>query len=328
MAARLDAARCCDACADRGAQLVGMVRLIGGADRGATRMARAPDVGRSAGTRCGLHRQRCLLRPVGRLARGSRRMGDHRGARPRRLRAVQVAGECASAGSRARRPARRVLRLLSPQRSDHGPSRDGDQVRRLGGSPAISRPAIGQYDIMRAQNFAVVSWWQKFIPDTFDNVPKREGSVPGIPVSVAQFPAQVSGRQDPEIRPARRQDLEVSVELINRTHLGTDLFRPYSVESLENTLDEGFWGGSPNKTGNPSLDWWASIYGWADYFVLEEAGRIRACAGLWDRGRDMRERWRRIGGVEERTIANACVLDFGLQKAVSPRWRGCCKPSS
>ena len=143
-------------------------------------------------------------------------------------------------------------------------------------------------------------------------MPKREGSVPGIPVSVAQFPAQLSAQQDSAIRPARREDLDTCVELINRTHLRTDLFRPYSVESLEHTLDEGFWGGSPNKTGNPGLDWFTSIYGWRDYFVLEESGRIRACAGLWDRGRDMRERWRRIGGVEERKISSACVLDFGF----------------
>jgi hypothetical protein len=45
--------------------------------------------------------------------------------------------------------------------------------------------------------------------------------------------------------------------------------------------------------------------------VLEEGGSIRACAGLWDRGRDMRERWRRIGGTDERVIGIACVLDFG-----------------
>lgn len=187
----------------------------------------------------------------------------------------------------------------------------GDQVRRLGGSAAIVRPAIGQYDIMRAQNFAVVSWWQKFVPDFFENVPKREGSVPGIPVSVAQFLAQKFGDHDAAIRPARREDIPVCVELINRTHLGTDLFRPYTVDSLENTLDEGFWGGAPTPTGNPDIDWWKSIYGWREYFVLEEGGRIRACAGMWDRGRDVRERWRRVGGSEERTISSACVLDFG-----------------
>src|SRR5579863_630027 len=90
----------------------------------------------------------------------------------------------------------------------------GDQVRRLGGAPAIARPAIGQYDIMRAQNFAVVSWWQKFVPDFWENVPKREGSVPGIPVSVAQFPAQKISEHDAAIRPARREDIAVCVELI------------------------------------------------------------------------------------------------------------------
>ena len=188
----------------------------------------------------------------------------------------------------------------------------GDQVRRLGGAPSIARPAIGQYDIMRAQNFAVVSWWQKFVPDFWENVPKREGSVPGIPVSVAQFPGQKFSEHDAAIRPARREDLDVCVELINRTHLGTDLFRPYTVDSLENTLDEGFWGGAPTPTGNPSLDWWTSSYSWRDYFVLEERGRVLACAGLWDRGRDVRERWRRAGGKEERTISSACVLDFGF----------------
>jgi hypothetical protein len=189
----------------------------------------------------------------------------------------------------------------------------GDQVRRLGGAPAISRPAIGQYDIMRAQNFAVVSWWQKFVPDSFENVPTRAGVVPGIPVSVAQFPAQAAD-QDLSVRPARVEDLPLCVELINRTHLGTDLFRPYTVDFLEHTLDEGFWGGARTPSGNPALDWWTSIYGWRDYFVLEERGRIRACAGLWDRGRDVRERWRRIGGTDERTISSACVLDFGFEQ--------------
>ena len=188
----------------------------------------------------------------------------------------------------------------------------GDQVRRLAAAASSSRPAIGQYDIMRSQNFAVVSWWKKFVPEIFENVPTREGSVPGIPASVAQFPARAIPDSDSSIRAIGADDLPACVELINHTHAGTDLFRPYSVDFLEQTLSEGFWGGSPEKTGNPELDWWNSVYGWRDYFVLEEQGRIVACAGLWDRGRDVRERWRRIGGKEERTIASACVLDFGF----------------
>jgi hypothetical protein len=188
----------------------------------------------------------------------------------------------------------------------------GDQVRRLAGLPAISRPELAQYDLMRTQNFAVVSWWQKFVPGFFDNVPKRDGVVPGIPVSVAQFPAQPS-ETDSAIRPARAEDLPACVELINRTHAGMDLFRPYSAEYLESVLDEGYWGERPRQTGNPAMDWWRSVYSWPDYFVLEDGGRIRACGGLWDRGRDVRERWRRIGGQEERCVAVTCLLDFGYE---------------
>ena len=187
----------------------------------------------------------------------------------------------------------------------------GDQVRRLASSPAMSRPEIGQYDIMRAQNFAVVNWWKKFVPDFFENTPQRGGSVPGIPITVAQFPAQPSSGDGAGIRPARRDDLPACAALINRTHPGMDLFRPYSAEWLEQVLDEGFWNDRPQPGPNPAMDWWQPVYSWRDYFVLEEGGRIRACAGLWDRGRDMRERWRRSGGTDERVIGIACVLDFG-----------------
>jgi hypothetical protein len=188
----------------------------------------------------------------------------------------------------------------------------GDQVRRLTSPPASVRPEIGQYDIMRAQNFAVVNWWKRFIPDSFENVPSRESSVPGIPVSVAQLPVRPIREPDRAIRPVRPHDLSACVELINRTHAGTDLFRPYTIDFLEHTLDEGFWGGPPAETGNPVMDWWKPVYGWTDYFVVEEIGRITACGGLWDRGRDVRERWCRIGSSEQKTIASSCVLDFGF----------------
>jgi hypothetical protein len=189
----------------------------------------------------------------------------------------------------------------------------GDQVRRLAAPPGLSRPSIGQYDIMRSQNFAVVNWWQKYSPQFFENTPTREGSVPGLPIAVSQFPADARSDNDRAIRAVRREDLSACAALINRTHAGLDLFRPYSAEFLEDVLDEGFWGECPKPTGNPMMDWWKSVYGWTDYFVLEEAGRIRACGGLWDRGRDMREQWRRIGGDEHRSIAIACVLDFGYE---------------
>jgi hypothetical protein len=46
--------------------------------------------------------------------------------------------------------------------------------------------------------------------------------------------------------------------------------------------------------------------------VVEERGRVLACGGLWDRGRDLRERWRRRDSGEERVIAVAALLDFGF----------------
>ncbi|HLI81816.1 MAG TPA: hypothetical protein VKV03_17635 [Candidatus Binataceae bacterium] len=187
----------------------------------------------------------------------------------------------------------------------------GDQVRRLAGPPAQGRPELAQYDLMRTQNFAVVNWWQKFVPGFFDNTPKRDGAVPGIPVAVAQFPAQPSDA-DPSIRLARPEDLPACAALINRTHDGRDLFRPSSAEYLESVLDEGYWGVRPGS-GNPAIDWWKSIYAWSDYFVLEEGGRIRACGGLWDRGRDVRERWKKLGGHEERCVSVASILDYGYE---------------
>jgi hypothetical protein len=188
----------------------------------------------------------------------------------------------------------------------------GDQVRRLDGPPASGRPAIGQYDLMRTQNFAVVNWWKKFVPASFADVPEREGAVPGVTVSISQFPAQAIADLDPRIRPAQRGDLAVCAELINRTHTGMDLFRPYSADALENVLDEGFWNETAQSGANPAVDWWKSVYRWHDYFVVKDGNRILACGGLWDRGRDLRERWRRRGSDEERVVAIAAVLDFGF----------------
>ncbi len=181
----------------------------------------------------------------------------------------------------------------------------GDQVRRLPWGASVSRAQACQYDIMRSQNFAVVNWWQKYNPDFFDQTPKQEGEVPGIPIHVWQIPA-VGGSTDRAVRPTRREDVPRCVELVNRTHAGQDLFRPYTVEFLENVLDEGFWGERP--------DWWGPVYAWPDHFVLEERGRIVACAGLWDRGAHIRESWRHRESGEERSITDASLLDWGYEE--------------
>ena len=80
-------------------------------------------------------------------------------------------------------------------------------------------------------------------------------------------------------------DLPRCVELINRTHEGLDLFRPYTVEFLEDHLNDPAWG--------PKPAFWSPVFGWDDYAVVEDGtGAVVACGGLWDRGRDIREVWR------------------------------------
>ena len=180
----------------------------------------------------------------------------------------------------------------------------GDQVRSLGWGINF-RPTVCQYDIMRTQNFAVVGWWEKYMPDFWKDVPKQEGEVPGIPVIVYQLPAREGIGEDPAIRPVRAEDLERCAELINRTHDGADLFHPYTAERLEDRLDQGLWGERP--------PWWQHVYGWEDAFVLEEQGRVVACGGLWNRGRDLRERWRHRESGKEHTLSDTCLLDFGYE---------------
>lgn len=183
----------------------------------------------------------------------------------------------------------------------------GDQVRSLSWGAGAARPSHCQYDIMRTENFAVVGWWDKYAPGFWDNIPKTEGEVPGVRVTVLQYPARPFEGDASSIRKAREGDLARCVELINRTHEGLDLFRPYSAEYLRDRLDDGYWGAGMQPFNEP----WLHVYGWDDYFVLEADGRIVACAGLWDRGRDARDRYRNKETGEERTVEVACLLDFG-----------------
>ncbi|HXK32692.1 MAG TPA: hypothetical protein VNM91_01600 [Dehalococcoidia bacterium] len=48
-----------------------------------------------------------------------------------------------------------------------------------------------------------------------------------------------------------------------------------------------------------------------DFYVLERGGEIVACAGLWDRGRDVRERWRHRETGAERAASVTALLDSG-----------------
>jgi hypothetical protein len=170
----------------------------------------------------------------------------------------------------------------------------GDLVRRFP-SPALRKPSFGQVMFMRIGNTGMAGFLEavKFQADS-----DRPQTIVGVTYLTArEETAPAAG-----IRPVAETDLAACAALINRTHEGLDLFAPYSADDLKAVLDEGFWGERPA--------WRPSVYGWNDLFVLEEDGAIVACAGLWDRGRDMRERWRSKEG-ETRLVEVAAALDIG-----------------
>jgi ribosomal protein S18 acetylase RimI-like enzyme len=182
----------------------------------------------------------------------------------------------------------------------------GDQVRSISWGIGCARESAVQYDIMRTANFAVVGWWEKYFPDFFKGVPTQEGQVPGIPVVVLQVPAPQGTADTPGIRPTRRADLARCAALVNRTQRGQDLFRPYTRESLGDRLDENVWGDPP--------PWHQAVYRWGDHFIVEDGGRIMACGGLWDRGRDMREVWRHEESGQTRRVSDAALMDWGYEE--------------
>jgi hypothetical protein len=169
----------------------------------------------------------------------------------------------------------------------------GDLVRRLP-SPALRKPSIGQVMFMRIGNANMAGFLEAV---KFQAESDRPQKVVGVTYLTARRSEPPAG-----LRPVAEVDLAACAALINRTHAGLDLFAPYSADRLKLVLDEGYWG--------DRAPWRPSVYGWADFFVLEEDGRIVACAGFWDRGRDMREVWRSASG-EERRVEVAAALDLG-----------------
>lgn len=183
----------------------------------------------------------------------------------------------------------------------------GDAVRNQAWAIGVSKPTSVQYDIMRSQNYAVVGWWQKYYPDFWKDVPEREGDIPGNSVTVTQYMRRPFDGDASGIRTTTEADVPRCVELVNATHDGQDLFRPYTDAFLSDRLDDGWWGDPPDE------QFWPHVYGWDDHYVLEEGGRVVACAGLWDRGRDMRDRWRHKETGDERVVAATAMMDFGFE---------------
>src|SRR5829696_210919 len=139
--------------------------------------------------------------------------------------------------------------------------------------------------------FGVVTYWYERFDNAsqgwLDRMKDRDdieltATVHLIPVGDAAADLRLSAGQGLVVRPVRPEDLPRCIELVNGTHAGLDLFRPYTVDLLESHLDDPAWG--------PKPAFWSPVFGWADYAVAEDAtGTVVACGGLWDRGRDIRE---------------------------------------
>lgn len=162
-------------------------------------------------------------------------------------------------------------------------------------------------------NNASASWIQRIEDDMEDRPEGFSIETNNVTASVWHFESE-SGMTDDDqhgelserARVITEGDLDRCVELINRTHAGLDLFRPYSYEYLDDRLADGCWGPAPFFR--------EAVYGWPDYRVIEVDGEIVACGGLWDRGRDVREVWETDAhGPSSRFVHDpTALMDFGF----------------
>jgi hypothetical protein len=179
------------------------------------------------------------------------------------------------------------------------------------------------YWYVRAGTVGAVDWIKSLRPDIAEAAAANSGDLPGLKVAVHHFAAKApstssgpggstgSGAPSPTgsgavVRKATRADAPRMVPLINRTHKGLDFFRPYSIDFLNDRLDDCGWG--------PKPDFIERVYNWDDAYVVEEDGKIVACGGLWDRGKHVREAWRNKSNGETTVIAPTALLDYGYAR--------------
>jgi hypothetical protein len=159
------------------------------------------------------------------------------------------------------------------------------------------------YWFVRSGN-AASTWIERVREDMAD---RPEGfGVDGdtLTATVTYFGRPELGTRSDRVRPATESDLDHCLPLINRTHDGLDLFRPYSSEYLDQRMSDPAWGQKPV--------FYPSVYGLPDYRVIEVDGAIVACAGLWDRGQDVREVWKHNESSEGFTVDPTAVMDVGF----------------
>jgi len=174
-------------------------------------------------------------------------------------------------------------------------------LRVLGG-PACARFGLVSYWFIRSGNYDAANWIKAVRRDLAE-ASAETGELPGVPVTVHHFRARPFAGDAGGIRRVRRGDTRRCVALINRTHRGLDFFRPYTEDFFQQRLDDLGWG--------PQPDFLVPVYTWGDYYVLEEGGRIVACAGLWDRGKHVREVWRHKETAETTVIEPTALMDWG-----------------
>jgi hypothetical protein len=172
---------------------------------------------------------------------------------------------------------------------------------RMFGGPGCAWYGAVNYWYIRDGNQGALGWITALRDDLREQA--AGGELPGRALTVQHFPARPFDGDAAGIRSATPDDAASCIALINRTHGGQDFFRPYSEEFLRSHLDDPFWG--------PKPFFWQQVYTWDNFFVVEEDGCIVACAGLWDRGKNVRERWRHKTSGDERVVDSAALMDFG-----------------
>ncbi len=179
------------------------------------------------------------------------------------------------------------------------------RILQFAAGPGAGWFGLVTYYFVRSGN-ASASWISKVASDLADRPEGWAIETAADTASVVVFGRAELGTRSPRVRAATADDLERCRALINRTHDGLDLFRPYSADFLDQRMSDPSWG--------PKPPFYPEVYGLADYRVLEIDGEIVACGGLWDRGRDLREVWRHSTdeGSEEVTVDPGALMDFGF----------------
>lgn len=174
-----------------------------------------------------------------------------------------------------------------------------------GAGPGHGFFGVGFYWYVRLEN-EDRAWVDKVTADMADRPEGWEAPTATLTATVHHLVDPSQGRTSDRVRPATVDHLPACCALINRTHAGLDLFRPYTEEFLEGRLDDPNWGPKPSFIDH--------VYSWDDFRVIVDGGEIVACGGLWDRGRDLRERWiHRETGVEH-VVETTALMDFGYME--------------